>query len=144
MADFGWSASCIVEAIKTANKIRKALQESGGAKEHYAETVAFLGQIDATFKHLERHIEEHPDSPSRDAIVQQLKLMEVPWKRIEAMYVEKYEKSLGGGSMRSRLRQTPRMVQWAMNDVDAAVRKERVGILEPLGMIGSLLSLDLM
>jgi hypothetical protein len=144
MADFGWSASCIVEAIKTTNKIRKALQESGGAKEHYAETVAFLSQIDTTFNHLKKHIDEHPDSRSRDAIVQQLKLMETPWKRVEAMYVAKYEKSLGSGSMRSRLRQKPRIVQWAVKDIDAVVRKERAAILEPLGMIGSLLSLDIM
>lgn len=144
MADFGWSASCIIEAIKTANKIRKALQESGGAKEHYTETVAFLSQIDATFKHLEKHIDKHPDSPYRDAIVQQLKLIEAPWKRVEASYIDKYEKSLGEGSMRSKLRQTPRMMQWAVKDIDGAVRKEKAGILEPLCIIGSLLSLDLM
>ncbi|KAF2685596.1 hypothetical protein K458DRAFT_299907 [Lentithecium fluviatile CBS 122367] len=142
MADFGWSAGCIAEAIKTANKIRKALQDSGGAKQHYAETVAFLYQIDATFKHLEKHIEEHPDSPYRKAILQQLKLIEAPWKRVEVSYVDKYEKSLNIDSKRSKLRQAPRMVQWAVKDIDGAVRKEKAGILEPLGMIDSLLYLE--
>jgi hypothetical protein len=144
MVDFGWSASCIVEGIKTANKIRKALQDSGGAKEHYTETVAFLAQVEATFKHLGKHVDGHPDSPYRDAIMQQLKLLESPWKRVEIFYVNKYERSLGDGSMRSKLRQAPRTVQWAVKDIDRAVQKEKAGILEPLSMIGSLLSLDLM
>jgi hypothetical protein len=144
MVDFGWSASCIVEAIKTTNKIRKAFQESSGAKEQYAETVAFLGQIDATFQHLEKHVGERPNSPYKDAILQQLKLLESPWKRLEASCVKKYEKSLKEGSTRSKLEQVPRMMKWAVKDIDGAVRKEKTAILEPLSMIGSLLSLDMM
>jgi hypothetical protein len=144
MADFGWSASCIVEALKTSNKIRKALKDAGGAKEHYAETLAFFHQIDATFAHLQKHIENCPDAPSRDAIVQQLKLMEPPWKRVIASYLHKYEKSLGEDSARSKIRQMPRMVQYVVKDFDAVVRKEKVGVLEPLGIIRLLLSMDMM
>jgi hypothetical protein len=144
MADFGWSASCILEAVRTSNKIRKAIQDSGGAKEHYAETVASFDQIDATFTHLQKHIENSPDAPSREAIVQQLKLMEAPWKRVVVTYLDKYEKSLGSASVRSKIKQMPRMVQWAVKDVDAVVRKEKVGVLEPLGIIRLLLSMDMM
>lgn len=144
MVDFGWSAGCIVDAIKAADKIRRALQDAGGAKDHYAETIAFLSQVAVTFKYLEKHIEDNPESPYRELIEHQLKLLQTPWKKIESSYMEKYAKSLGVNSTRSKIKQAPRKMQWALKDVDDIVRKTKADILGPLQMIESFLSLELM
>lgn len=56
MVDFGWSASCVLEAIKLSDKIRKALHDAGGAKDQYAEATSFLTQTNGIFEELGRHI----------------------------------------------------------------------------------------
>ncbi|KAF2263548.1 hypothetical protein CC78DRAFT_603772 [Lojkania enalia] len=144
MVEFGWSASCIVEAIKTAEKIRRAMQTAGGAEDHYSETIAFLSQVDATFNLLEEFIREHPDSRYAHPIVNQLKLVEIPWNKLESDYINKYEKSLSSDSTRSKPKRVPRKVQWALENMGEEVKKLKNEILGPLGMIDSWLLLETM
>jgi hypothetical protein len=131
MVDFGWSASRILEAIKLSNKIRKALQDAGGAKEQYAEATSFLTQFECVFQELERHIAAGHGSVYREAIEQQLKLTELPWTRLKTL-LSKYENSLGDDSIRSKLKMVPRKVQWAVKDIDDAVGKSRDEVRGPL------------
>jgi len=143
MVDFGWSASCLLEAIKLSNKIRKALQDAGGAKDQYAEATAFLTQSDCIFKELEGHIRDNQSSAHRSAIVQQLKLMERPWTRLQDL-LDKYENSLGEKSSRSKLKMAPRKIQWALKDLNDAVGQARNEVLGPLQMVSCLLQMHSM
>jgi len=120
------------------------MQRAGGAEDHYSETTAFLSQVDATFNLLKEFIEEHPDSRYADAIVNQLKLVETPWNKLESDYIKKYEKSLSPDSTRSKAKKVPRKVQWALKDMGEEVKKLKNEILVPLDMIDSLLSLETM
>jgi hypothetical protein len=143
MVDFGWSASCILEAIKIANKIRKALQDAGGAKDQYIEAVSFLIQSENVFKELELYIRQDAASSSRDKIVQQLKLMEPPWTRLQAE-LDKYESSLGHSANSSKAMLLVRKVEWALSQLDQAVRTARGDIAGPLQMVNCLLQLRFM
>jgi hypothetical protein len=143
MVDFGWSASCILEAIKIANKIRKALQDAGGAKDQYIEAVSFLIQSENVFQELEMHIRQDAASSLSDRIVQQLKLMEPPWTRLQAE-LDKYESSLGHSADSSKARLLVRKVEWALSQLDEAVRTARSDIAGPLQMVNCLLQLRFM
>lgn len=143
MADFGWSASCILEAIKLSNKIRKALQDAGGSKEQYAEAISFLMQFDCIFKELENHVRDGHGSSYREAIVQQLKLIEKPWTRLQEL-LGKYENSLGENSSRSRLNMVVKKVKWALKDLNEAVEKVKGEVLGPLHMVSFLLQMQSM
>lgn len=143
MVDFGWSATCVLEAIKLSIQIRKALKESGGAKDQYAEAMSFLTQFECVFKELERLVQDDPNSVYRLPILQQLKLMESPWTRLQGM-LSKYEKSLGDTSTRSKFKTWPRKGQWGVVDLNEAVRKEKNEILSPLKMVDSLLQMQSM
>jgi transposase len=143
MVDFGWSASCLLEAIRLSNKIRKALQDAGGAKEQYEEAISFLTQSDCVFKELEKHIRDNHGSAYREAIVQQLKLMETPWRRLQ-ISLSKYESSLGDKATKSKLSIVSRKVQWALKDLNEAVGKARIDVLGPLQMVSCLLQMHSM
>jgi hypothetical protein len=143
MVDFGWSASCLLEAIRLSNKIRKALQDAGGAKEQYEEAISFLTQSDCVFKELEKHIRDNHGSAYREAIVQQLKLMETPWRRLQ-ISLSKYESSLGDKATKSKLSIVSRKVQWALKDLNEAVGKARIDVLGPLQMVSCLLQIHSM
>ena len=143
MADFGWSASCILEAIKLSNKIRKALQDAGGAREQYTEAASFLTQFECVFKELEIHINDGRNTEYREAIEQQLKLMEPPWTRLQVI-LGKYENSLGDKSTKSKLKMVPRKVQWALKELNEAVRKGRDQVRGPLHGVSLLLQMQSM
>lgn len=143
MVDFGWSASCILEAIKLCNRIRKALQDAGGAKDQYGEATSFLVQFEGLFKQLEAHINDAQGSVYREAINQQLKLMEPPCSRLQDLLV-KYETSLGekATQSKSKWRGTHHKIKWALKDLNDAVRKEREEIRGPLQNVSLLLQMQ--
>jgi hypothetical protein len=143
MVDFGWSASCILEAIKLSNKIRKALRDAGGAKDQYAEAMSFLTQFESVFQELERHIRDGHGSVYREAIEQQLKLMELPWARLQTL-LEKYEKSLGDKSTRTKLKTVYPKVQWALKELNDAVGKVRAEVRGPVQAVALLLQMQSM
>jgi hypothetical protein len=138
MVDFGWSASCILEAIRLSNKIRKALQDAGGAKEQYEEAISFLTQSDCVFKELEKHIRDNHGSAYREAIVQQLKLMETPWRRLQ-ISLSKYESSLGDKATWSKLTIMSRRIQLPLEGLNEAVGEASGEVLGPLLMVSCLL-----
>jgi hypothetical protein len=115
------------EAIKLSDKIRKALQDAGGSKEQHAEAISFLMQFDCVFKELENHVRDGHGSSYREAIVQQLKLIEQPWTRLQEL-LGKYKNSLGENSSRSRLNMVVKKVKWALKDLNEAVEKVKVEI----------------
>lgn len=139
MVEFGWSARSIVDVIKTADKIRKALRDEGGAKQEYTEAVTFLNHVEAVLKHLEKHIEGYPNSPYREDILNQLKSIEAPWRRLESVYMGKYKNNLGVDSTRSKAKQVPQKLQWALKDMSEVLRQAKIEILGPLHMIHTLL-----
>jgi len=63
LSSFGWSASCLLEAIKLVDKVRKALKEAGGAASQYSDAVSFLESLGATFEHLKSSIENLDGHP---------------------------------------------------------------------------------
>lgn len=143
MVDFGWSASCILEAIKLSNKIRKALQDAGGAKDEYDEATLFLTHFESVFKELEGHIRDDTESSYRETIVQQMKLMEPPTSRLESL-LSKYEKSLGDHQTKSKVRTVAHKVKWALKDLNDAVHSERDELRGPLQTVSLFLQLQSM
>lgn len=93
MSGFGCSVSCIIEGIKTTSKIRRAFQEAGGAKEQYANTLAFLKHLEVTLKHLKKHIEHHTTSEYNDAVEEGIKLIDKFCGDLELVCLEKYERA---------------------------------------------------
>jgi hypothetical protein len=116
---------------------------TGGAKEQYAEAMSFLTQFECVFRELEEHIRNGRASSHREAIVQQLKLMELPWTRLQGL-LSKYENSLGETSSRSKLRAGPRKIQWALKELDDAVSKGRNEVQGPLQTVSFLLQMQSM
>lgn len=143
LSSFGWSASCLLEAIKLVDKVRKALKEAGGAASQYSDAVSFLESLEATFEHLKSSIENHDSQPYCDSIGAQLKRIDGPWKEFK-QYLDQYEESLTEGSKRSKLRQVPKKIQWALKDINSKTQKLREQIVQPLQIINCLLSLQLL
>ena len=143
LSSFGWSASCLLEAIKLVNKVRKALKEAGGAASQYSDAVSFLESLEATFEHLKSSIENHDSQPYSDSIGAQLKSIDGPWKEFK-QYLDQYEESLAEGSKRSKLRNVPKKIQWALKDINSKTQKLREQIVQPSQVINCLLSLQLL
>jgi len=127
LSSFGWSASCLLEAIKLADKVRKALKES----------------LETTFEHLKSSIANHDSQPYSDSIGAQLKRIDGPWKEFK-QYLDQYEESLAEGSKRSKLRKAPKKIQWALKDINSRTQKLREQIVQPSQIINCLLSLQLL
>ncbi|PGH14787.1 hypothetical protein AJ79_02803 [Helicocarpus griseus UAMH5409] len=166
MADFGWSACCILEAIKPTTKICQAFQDAGGASDQFAEAAAFLQGLQSTFAHLKKFVEDSA-SPATDGqkkyakdIAAQLGRIDGPWREFETRVIEKYERYLAreaegpccGKKKRkkkspSRWRGVLRKVCWAVADLDGVngeVRRLKADILQPLQVIHCLLSLQVL
>lgn len=143
LSSFGWSASCLLEAIKLIDKVRKALKEAGGAASQYSDAVSFLESLEATFEHLKSSIENHDSQPYSDSIGAQLKRIDGPWKEFKH-YLDQYEQSLAEGSERSKLRKVPKKIQWALKDINSKTQKLREQIVQPSQIINCLLSLQLL
>ncbi|OCK99534.1 uncharacterized protein K441DRAFT_730180, partial [Cenococcum geophilum 1.58] len=143
LSSFGWSASCLLEAIKLVDKVRKALKEAGGAASQYSDAVGFLESLEATFEHLKSSIENHDSQPYSDSIGTQLKRIDGPWK-VFKQYLDQYEESLAEGSKRSKLRKVPKKIQWALKDINSKIQKLREQIVQPSQIINCLLSLQLL
>lgn len=140
MSGFGWSASCVLEALKIANKVRKALKDAGGAAAQYQDAVLYFNSFHATFEHLEDHIKQTTDTTYSDTIQSQLKLINAPWEKFKTSF-GKYENSLSKASTRSRLRNTPRKVQWALKELDIEIQNLKTAISQPLQAIKCILHL---
>jgi hypothetical protein len=140
MVSFGWSASCLVEAIKLANRVRKALKDAGGAASEYQDAVLFLNALEITFNNIKDYIANNP-SDSADSIKAHFLTIEKPWKTFEETLAS-YEKSLAEHSARSKLKQVPDKIKFALKKAEA-VRKLKDDISKTVQAINISLTLSL-
>jgi paraquat-inducible protein B len=143
MADFGWSASCLVEAIKLTNTARKALKDAGGATSQYEDAASFLTSLKSTLDLLKQHLDKLPNESHVTAIKNHLREIDAPWADFKST-LEKYEKSLSAESTKSKTKQAPRKIQWAAKGVDEAVRKLRERVMQPIQAINCALTLSIL
>ncbi|KAF2660607.1 hypothetical protein K491DRAFT_711514 [Lophiostoma macrostomum CBS 122681] len=143
MADFGWSAACIVEAIKLTNKARKALKDAGGATSQYEDATTFLTSLNNTLDLLKQHLDNLPDESYVTAIRNHMGEIDAPWAEFKST-LDKYKKSLAADSTRSKTKQAPRKIQWAAKEVDEAARKLRERVMQPIQAINCALALSIL
>ncbi|KAF2738307.1 hypothetical protein EJ04DRAFT_588029 [Polyplosphaeria fusca] len=142
MPDFGWSASCVLEAIKLTNTVRKALRDTGGSASQYRDAQQALGSLKSLLEVVKKHFDNEPNSEYAGSIVDELEHLMGPLRKFESS-MKKYEKCLVADSTSSKARQTFRKVDWALKNVDEGVRELEHVITARLGTINCFLSLSI-
>lgn len=123
---FGWSAGDIAAAISLLVKVGTALKESGGAASEYQDAVTFLESIGKTLAGVEKLLSKNEDLEWEAEMNAQIVQVKQAVADFETK-IKKYDLSLGADSSRSKARQIPRKVQFALT---SHVEELRNGILQ--------------
>lgn len=172
MPDFGWSASCVLEAVKLCIKIRQAFKDAGGAEAQYADAVGFLDGLTATFDLIKSSGLElssaqgctdttdvnpvndgsddnadHAEAPDSDPYTKTLQTLLLrikdPWD-IFKRRIDSFEDSFGQTSQKSRWRKAPRKVKWVLADLDGEIKELRSKISVELQVLSIVVPLGIM
>lgn len=141
-AGFGWSAGDIATAIRLVVKVGKAFKASGGATCRYNDALGFLQSLKVTLDHVGKHASRSSSDVYENDIVLQLDRITPHWKAFEA-YLLRFEQSLGPTSSRSSLAKAPRTIQYTLKDLSGEVERLKTAVAQPLQVINTLLSLQL-
>jgi benzoyl-CoA reductase/2-hydroxyglutaryl-CoA dehydratase subunit BcrC/BadD/HgdB len=141
MIAFGWSVSDLADAIKVVAKVAAAFKEAGGAASKYQQLHDFAISLKNTLEHLRTYTTLHTDDEHAEEIAEQARLIEKPWKEFHN-FLNKYEKSLGERSQRSKLSKAPRVLRWAAKELSGEVQKMEAAMNRPLQSLNMLLSLQ--
>jgi hypothetical protein len=96
-----------------------------------------------TLEHLEKYVSNASQDESSQDITNLLQHIRGPWNEFK-QYIDKYEKSMGKSTTKSKLGKAPRTILWAVNGISENMEKLRRRIEQPLQAVNSLLSLHVM
>jgi hypothetical protein len=110
---FGWSVGDIVAAISLINQVIHCVKDVGGSQEHFQELQSELQGLQLALTNISSLASEPGQIPDIVA----LKFVACSCQETIQRFLQKIEpfnKSLGPGSQRSKLRTAPRMVRWEL------------------------------
>lgn len=102
-----------MSAISVITKISKGLKDAGGAASSYQQDIDFLDSVKTTLDGVSTMLSNNAHLTWEGALTAQaVRLRDA----IEAFVAkaDKFEKSLGEGSQRSKIKQAPRKIQWTL------------------------------
>jgi hypothetical protein len=134
---FGWSVGDIATAVALCIKVGNALRESGGSAIEYQNAVKFVDRLGKTFSTIQQILQNNPNLRWEQELTEQGKLLKAAIHRFKTKFA-KYENSLAAESTRSKLRRTPREIQWALSDVQAL----RLEVSQPQAVLDTFVGLQ--
>jgi hypothetical protein len=141
MMSFGWSAGDVVAGVKLFVKIGKALKDSGGSKSEYQDAVGFLESVSSIITGLQQIRDSNPELEWGEGLVTQSNVvMSVVKAFKDRTNIDKYEKSLGASSQRSRVQTIGKEIQFELS----SVKRLQSDISQPLVVLNNFLSLQTM
>lgn len=140
---FGFSVGDIIAGVKLLTQVISAFKETGGAKTAYGAELSFVTGLKATFEQLKKFVDRDPNGELPRDINKLLETISKPWQDFKD-FLQDYEASLGEASTQSKLRKTPRTVQYTIKVISGKIDKLRQQISQPLQAINALLALQIM
>jgi hypothetical protein len=141
MASFGWSVGDVVKSTKVLVSVIQAFKTKDGAQERYQQDVAFLESLEITLRRLKGLADSDEDYASD--LSTQLEVLNKPLKDFTE-FAERYEASLADSTDldQSAIRKSPRVVKYALRDLQGEVETLRMAIAHPLGLINTRLNVE--
>jgi hypothetical protein len=140
---FGFSVGDIIAGVKLLTEIINAFKETGGAKSKYGAELFFVTGLKATFEQLKKFVDNNRDGELPQDLDRVLETIAKPWQEFKE-FLQDFEDSLGESSTRSKLRRTPRMIQYTIKSVSGKIEKLKQQISQPLQVLNALLALQVM
>jgi len=138
---FGWSAGDLVKAIEILTVVGKVFRDAGGAVTKFQEEAGFLDSIISTLSYIQAYVEENPGDKYAEEIGRHVSRLSGPIESIHKSH-RRYVKSLGQGSRMPKLRRAPAAVRYTLRDFASDIIKKQSAIMQPLGALGALLTLQ--
>ncbi|KAF2807097.1 uncharacterized protein BDZ99DRAFT_465029 [Mytilinidion resinicola] len=107
------------------------------------DVIDFLEGLKLTLEHLKSYVDGNTTDSRASSISDQIEKIKTPFKAFQET-VEKYEKSLGEASTRGRFERVSTTIKWALKEISGDVEKLKVAIMQPIQIINTLLSLQLL
>lgn len=136
---FGWSAGDVVAGVQLFVKIGKALMETGGSKSEYQDAADFMESVSRIITGLQKIRDDDPQLNWEEGLVAQSNIVMSAVRAFkDKTNIDRYEKSLGTSSQRSKVQTIGREIQFELS----SVKRLQSDIIQPLVVLNNFLSLQ--